>query len=181
MWPSSFDRCSSRGTENLTGTIGSMQETTLEVEHISTIAGSLGSLGSHSGNDQVYDTDHTDLNSDFDESELKRDLLKDVSNINQTMEILNIHPFILNRNGGSYLTWWEFEDILFQKLTFLYFSLILKDSVKSRWTSFCQLSSLKSSYFKCLSINVKCCTKERWKPGSPREVATSHSKTSSMW
>lgn len=93
MWPSSFDRCSSRGTENLTGTIGSMQETTLEVEHISTIAGSLGSLGSHSGNDQVYDTDHTDLNSDFDESELKRDLLKDVST-NQTMEILNIHPFI---------------------------------------------------------------------------------------
>lgn len=27
----------------------------------------------------VYDTDHTDLNSDFDEAELRRELLKDVS------------------------------------------------------------------------------------------------------
>lgn len=109
MWPSSLDRCSSRGTENLTGTIGSMQETTLEVEHISTIAGSLGSLGSHSGNDPVYDTDHTDLNSDFDESELKRDLLRDVSS-NQTIQrtvFFFISPFShsMNRNGGSYSIW----------------------------------------------------------------------------
>lgn len=29
--------------------------------------------------DRVYDTDHTDLNSDFDESELRRELLQDVS------------------------------------------------------------------------------------------------------
>lgn len=29
--------------------------------------------------DRVYDTDHTDLNSDFDESELRRELLEDVS------------------------------------------------------------------------------------------------------
>lgn len=29
--------------------------------------------------DHVYDTDHTDLNSDFDESELRRELLEDVS------------------------------------------------------------------------------------------------------
>ncbi|KAL5292849.1 RHBDL3.2 family protein [Megaselia abdita] len=96
MWPSSFDRCSSRGTDNLTGTIGSMQETTLEVEHISTIAGSLGSLGSHSGNDQVYDTDHTDLNSDFDESELKRDLLKDVSTKSNNRNPFSFHSFILS-------------------------------------------------------------------------------------
>lgn len=27
----------------------------------------------------IYDTDNTDLNSDFDEAELKRNLLKDVS------------------------------------------------------------------------------------------------------
>lgn len=28
----------------------------------------------------IYDTDHTDLNSDFDEVELRAELLKDVSN-----------------------------------------------------------------------------------------------------
>lgn len=30
--------------------------------------------------DNVYDTDHTDFNSDFDESELRRELLQDVCN-----------------------------------------------------------------------------------------------------
>lgn len=56
---------------------------TVDVDHnISTIAGSLGSIGttiSQFVDEPLYDTDHTDLNSDFDEIELKRDLLKDVS------------------------------------------------------------------------------------------------------
>lgn len=34
----------------------------------------------------IYDTDHTDLNSDFDEAELKRDLLKDVSDVRQNVD-----------------------------------------------------------------------------------------------
>lgn len=64
----------------------SQQDTTADaLDPVSTIAGSLGgSIGTISqGIDDppIYDTDHTDLNSqsDFDEAELKRDLLKDVS------------------------------------------------------------------------------------------------------
>ncbi|CAD7082031.1 unnamed protein product [Hermetia illucens] len=73
MWPG-FDRCGSRN-----GTNPSRQETLPEVEHISTIAGSLGSIGtlSQCGNEPVYDTDHTELNSDYDEAEYRRELLKD--------------------------------------------------------------------------------------------------------
>lgn len=56
--------------------------TLADVEHISTIAGSMGSIGtteSQCADEALYDTDHTDLNSDFDEAELRRELLKDVS------------------------------------------------------------------------------------------------------
>lgn len=80
--------------------VASQEETILAdaVEPVSTIAGSLGSIGSISqvimsyftqfschfnilpfqcvGEVPIYDTD---LNSEFDEAELKRDLLKDVS------------------------------------------------------------------------------------------------------
>ncbi|XP_055377175.1 protein rhomboid [Condylostylus longicornis] len=49
----------------------------LNYNEISTIAGSLGSIGTISQGEAIYDTDHTDLNSDFDESELRRELLKD--------------------------------------------------------------------------------------------------------
>lgn len=82
MWPA-FDRCqyllpNSRSTPQPE----SLPEAT---EHISTIAGSLGSIGttlSQGGVDEAYyDTDHTDLNSDFDEAELRRELLKDVSDV----------------------------------------------------------------------------------------------------
>lgn len=76
MWPA-FDRCqyllASRSTPQ--------PESLPEVEHISTIAGSLGSIGttlSQGAEEPFYDTDHTDLNSDFDEAELRRELLKDV-------------------------------------------------------------------------------------------------------
>lgn len=99
MWPV-FDRCSTSRLE-----ITSQQET---LEHISTIAGSVAeSLGSISHvsrlfikftkmsnrlliesqinqlvfqgpEEPIYDTDHTDLNSDYDEAELRRELLKDV-------------------------------------------------------------------------------------------------------
>lgn len=43
--------------------------------------------------EHVYDTDHTDLNSDFDEAELRRELLNDVS---------FIHIYIRER-GNLYL------------------------------------------------------------------------------
>ncbi|XP_055841546.1 protein rhomboid [Episyrphus balteatus] len=81
MWPG-FDRCSSRGTDiNPNQNTSTSQQETLpvEVEHISTIAGSFVSIGtlSQCGNDGVYDTDHTDLNSEFDEAELRRELLRD--------------------------------------------------------------------------------------------------------
>lgn len=89
----------------------SQNDTTNEIERISTIAGSLASIGTERTetlvkntifsfpicflmfsackiikcisflqhiDERVYDTDHTDLNSDFDESELRRELLKDV-------------------------------------------------------------------------------------------------------
>lgn len=55
--------------------------TLADVEHISTIAGSMGSIGTTESqciDEALYDTDHTDLNSDFDEAELRRELLKDV-------------------------------------------------------------------------------------------------------
>lgn len=58
--------------------------TTLNVKPITTIQSiseSLGTLGSGSlGQDEyISDTDHTDLNSDFDEEELKKELMNDVS------------------------------------------------------------------------------------------------------
>lgn len=74
MW-SGLERCSIRNGV-------SQQDTLADVEHISTIAGSLGSIGtteSQGADEALYDTDHTDLNSDFDEAELRRELLKDVS------------------------------------------------------------------------------------------------------
>ncbi|KAH8408126.1 hypothetical protein KR222_009656 [Zaprionus bogoriensis] len=89
MWPGS-ERGSSRALElptsqqNAGGS--SQQETLADIEHISTIAGSLASIGSLSHtqmryctNDAGYDTEHTSLNSDFDEAELRRELLRDVS------------------------------------------------------------------------------------------------------
>lgn len=58
--------------------------TTLNVKPITTIESiseSLGTLGSGSiGRDEdISDTDHTDLNSDYDEEELRKELMKDVS------------------------------------------------------------------------------------------------------
>ncbi|KPU77725.1 uncharacterized protein Dana_GF25034 [Drosophila ananassae] len=88
MWPGS-ERGSSRALElptsqqNAGGS--SQQETLADIEHISTIAGSLASIGSISHtqmryqctNDAGYETEHTSLNSDFDEAELRRELLRD--------------------------------------------------------------------------------------------------------
>ncbi|XP_030380380.1 uncharacterized protein LOC115628432 [Scaptodrosophila lebanonensis] len=87
MWPSS-DRGSSRALEMPTSQHNaggsSQQETLADIEHISTIAGSLASIGSlshtqmrYGTNDAGYDTEHTSLNSDFDEAELRRELLRD--------------------------------------------------------------------------------------------------------
>ncbi|XP_068148582.1 protein rhomboid isoform X2 [Drosophila tropicalis] len=86
MWPD--ERGSSRALElptsqqNAGGS--SQQETLADIEHISTIAGSLASISlSHTQmryqctNDAGYDTEHTSLNSDFDEAELRRELLRD--------------------------------------------------------------------------------------------------------
>ena len=77
MW-SGYDR----GSGKLDAASNSQQETLADIEHISTIAGSLGSIGtiSQSGDGEpVYETDHTDLNSEYDEVELRRELMKDVS------------------------------------------------------------------------------------------------------
>ena len=60
----------------------SQQETLADIEHISTIAGSLGSIGTISqcgDGEPVYETDHTDLNSEYDEVEMRKELMKDVS------------------------------------------------------------------------------------------------------
>uniref|UniRef100_A0A182RUY3 Uncharacterized protein n=1 Tax=Anopheles funestus TaxID=62324 RepID=A0A182RUY3_ANOFN len=76
MW-SGYDR----GSGKLDAASNSQQETLADIEHISTIAGSLGSIGtiSQSGDGEpVYETDHTDLNSEYDEVELRRELMKDV-------------------------------------------------------------------------------------------------------
>uniref|UniRef100_A0AAG5D9F5 EF-hand domain-containing protein n=1 Tax=Anopheles atroparvus TaxID=41427 RepID=A0AAG5D9F5_ANOAO len=75
MWPG-FDK----GSGKLDAASNSQQETLADIEHISTIAGSLGSIGtiSQSGDGEpVYETDHTDLNSEYDEVELRRELMKD--------------------------------------------------------------------------------------------------------
>uniref|UniRef100_A0A182NZQ5 EF-hand domain-containing protein n=1 Tax=Anopheles epiroticus TaxID=199890 RepID=A0A182NZQ5_9DIPT len=75
MW-SGYDR----GSGKLDAASNSQQETLADIEHISTIAGSLGSIGtiSQSGDGEpVYETDHTDLNSEYDEIELRRELMKD--------------------------------------------------------------------------------------------------------
>uniref|UniRef100_A0A182YJ13 Uncharacterized protein n=1 Tax=Anopheles stephensi TaxID=30069 RepID=A0A182YJ13_ANOST len=70
-----------RGSGKLDAASNSQQETLADIEHISTIAGSLGSIGtsiSQSGDGEpVYETDHTDLNSEYDEVELRRELMKD--------------------------------------------------------------------------------------------------------
>ncbi|ETN58125.1 stem cell tumor [Anopheles darlingi] len=76
MW-SGFDK---GGSGKLDAASNSQQETLADIEHISTIAGSLGSIGtiSQSGDGEpVYETDHTDLNSEYDEVELRRELMKD--------------------------------------------------------------------------------------------------------
>lgn len=78
MWPG-FDR---GGTAKADAASHSQQETLADIEHISTIAGSLGSIGSISQcpeGEPVYETDHTDLNSEYDEAELRKELMKDVS------------------------------------------------------------------------------------------------------
>lgn len=63
-------------------------ESGIEAGPIPTITGSLGSgtrgsLGTISrvgmDNEPMYDTDHTDLGSDVDEAEIRRELLNDVS------------------------------------------------------------------------------------------------------
>lgn len=102
MW-SGLERCSIRNGV-------SQQDTLADVEHISTIAGSLGSIGtteSQGADEALYDTDHTDLNSDFDEAELRRELLKDViamflfrSYIRGSLTRIHI-PEQKNRNGGT--------------------------------------------------------------------------------
>ncbi|EDV96426.1 protein rhomboid isoform X1 [Drosophila grimshawi] len=87
MWPGSepgSSRALDLPTSQQNAGGSSQQETLADIEHISTIAGSLASIGtlSHTQmryctNDAGYDTEHTSLNSDFDEAELRRELLRD--------------------------------------------------------------------------------------------------------
>uniref|UniRef100_A0A1A9ZU38 EF-hand domain-containing protein n=1 Tax=Glossina pallidipes TaxID=7398 RepID=A0A1A9ZU38_GLOPL len=73
------------GSDEVGTSICSQQEKLADIEHISTIAGSLVSIGTishihpsrYGTNDAGYDTEHTSLNSDFDETELRRELLRD--------------------------------------------------------------------------------------------------------
>lgn len=55
------------------------EESGIEPGHIATITGSLDSIPEPDLGDGVYDTDHTDLGSDVDEAEMRRELLRDVS------------------------------------------------------------------------------------------------------
>ncbi|EDS28130.1 conserved hypothetical protein [Culex quinquefasciatus] len=80
MW-SGCDRERGGGAASVITKGDSQQETLADIEHISTIAGSLGSIGtiSQCGGDgePVYETDHTDLNSEYDEAEMRKELMKD--------------------------------------------------------------------------------------------------------
>lgn len=53
------------------------EESGIEPGHIATITGSLNSLDRQE-RDRIYDTDHTDLTSEPDETEMRRELLRDV-------------------------------------------------------------------------------------------------------
>ncbi|KAG4069449.1 hypothetical protein HA402_001748 [Bradysia odoriphaga] len=74
MWPG-FDTCKVR-LDSL-----SPRDTLADAEtaeQISIIAGSFKSISLTQGQEEpIYDTDHTDLNSDFDELDLRAELLKD--------------------------------------------------------------------------------------------------------
>lgn len=71
----------SPSTTRILGTTTSLaqsEESGIEPGHIATITGSLASIPEPDDADPVYDTDHTDLGSEPDEAELKRELLRDV-------------------------------------------------------------------------------------------------------
>lgn len=65
-----------RGTATLAH--AQSEESGIEPGHIATITGSFVSFGGQEALDQ-YDTDHTDLGSEPDESEVRTGLLRDVS------------------------------------------------------------------------------------------------------
>lgn len=52
--------------------------------------------------ERVYDTDHTDLNSDFDESELRRELLEDVSPKRKNMFTISLEAKQLPNELSSF-------------------------------------------------------------------------------
>lgn len=64
---------------NTSVALGQSEESGIEPGPIATITGSLFSFPEHGDLDH-YDTDHTDLGSEADEAELRRALLRDVSN-----------------------------------------------------------------------------------------------------
>ncbi|KAF5289762.1 hypothetical protein FQA39_LY03679 [Lamprigera yunnana] len=70
----------SPSTTRILGTTMSLaqsEESGIEPGQIATITGSLTSIREPDDIDPVYDTDHTDLGSEPDENELKRELLRD--------------------------------------------------------------------------------------------------------
>lgn len=73
-WP---HRLSPSTTQFLTTNLHPAQsdESGIEPGHIATITGSLASLPEH---EHHYDTDHTDLGSEPDEAQIRRELLSDV-------------------------------------------------------------------------------------------------------
>lgn len=77
QWP---HRLSPSMTEQTLMVRAQSEESGIEPGHIATITGSLNSIPDHDP-DPIYDTDHTDLTSEPDETEMRRELLKDVSKI----------------------------------------------------------------------------------------------------
>lgn len=67
------------------------EESGIEPGHIATITGSLASFPPN--DPDHYDTDHTDLGSEPDEAELRRELLTDVSFIIGNIVLLNETKF----------------------------------------------------------------------------------------
>lgn len=76
----------------------------------------------------LYDTDHTDLNSDFDEAELRRELLKDVR---------NAVPSFAPRTSASQIIQSSILSVPHRNGGICSINSIRKDSVKYPSKSFC--------------------------------------------
>lgn len=87
------------------------EESGIEPGHIATITGSLASLPEEHDH---YDTDHTDLGSETDEVELRRELLRDVSGGNICCYVSDHIQWIFPKSFWNLLSFISFEkNVLF--------------------------------------------------------------------